>query len=143
MKKIKLRIDFSPIYPTTVKNTLHKDVMSIRVNGGGGMGGSCETIRCTLLDVKSGELGFMKVQEIISGEVVTINPRYIGTIRNINMTELYFEHRNPHFPSGKRTEWLTHPTDTELTFVATNDDLSTLKDYSIIDRIITNDHKND
>ena len=109
MKKI--RLDFSPV--TSVTNILYKGVDIISVNGGGGMGGSREEIFCTIVSDKT-EYGFMVVKDIITNELIEINPRYIGTIRRTNVTKVYFEHGNNNFPSGKKTEWFTHKVNTEI-----------------------------
>lgn len=113
MKKI--RLNFSPIIK--IENTLFRDVSSIIVNGGGGMGGSREEIFCEEIIIPKDDLGFMVIKEIRTNEVVKINPTYIGTIRKINVTKVYFEHQNSNFPSGKRTEWFTHRVNTKVEFV--------------------------
>jgi hypothetical protein len=109
MKKIGL--DFGSV--TLITNTLYEGVDVIRVNGGGGMGGSREDIMCRIVSEKT-DIGFMIVQDIITNELIEINPRYIGTIRRTNVTKVYFEHNNPNFPSGKRTEWFTHKVNTKI-----------------------------
>jgi len=111
MKKVKMRLDFGSV--DSITNTLYKDVLVIVVNGGGGMGGSREVIRCRIISPKT-DKGFMVVQDIITDEIVDINPRFIGTIRTVNVTKVYFEHHNSNFPSGKRTYWFTHKVNTEI-----------------------------
>ena len=118
---IKIKLDFSPI--VRVVNTLYKDLSIITVNGGGGMGGSQEEIICSIINRKTID-GYMLVREIITNEMVEINPLYVGTIRKVNLTKVYFEHRNPNFPSGKRTYWFTHSTDTEIEFTKDENNIS-------------------
>ena len=112
MKKI--RLDFNPIVKGSIVNTLYQDVSLITVNGGGGMGGTYEEIRCKILNHKTVDLGFLLVKDVISNEMIEINPRYIGTIKEINLTEVYFKHNNSNFPSGKRTYWFSHKIGTRL-----------------------------
>jgi hypothetical protein len=116
MKKIKL--NFSTI--RTIENTLYKNVSRIIINGGGGMGGSREEIRGKIVSYKTEPHGFMVVQDIITDELIEINPKFIGSISKINVTKLYFEHDNSNFPSGRRTEFFSHRINTEIEF--TKDD---------------------
>jgi len=115
MKKVNL--DFSPIYENSIVNTLFPNISEIVVNGGGGLGGSRETIRGKII-IEKDNMGFMVVEETISQETVKINPRYVGTIRTINMTSVYFEHNNANFPSGYIRDWYTHKVGTEIQFVS-------------------------
>ena len=110
----KLTINFGGI--RTVENTLFKNVSVIVVNGGGGMGGSREKIYCEVLYTK--ENGFVVVREVMTGEELEINSKYIGTIRKVNITKVYFTHTNSNFPSGKITEWYSHRVNTEVDFVS-------------------------
>ena len=108
---MKLRLDFGSV--DSVTNTLYKDVLVIVVNGGGGMGGSREEIRCKMVSLTT-DIGLMVVQDIITDEIIQINPRFIGTMRTVNVTKVYFTHKNSNFPSGKRTYWFTHRVNTEI-----------------------------
>ena len=112
----KLRVDFGGVIK--VENTLFKDVSVIIVNGGGGMGGSREEIYCEEIITPKDDLGFMVVKEVRTNEVIKINPKFIGTIRKVNMTKVHFTHTNSNFPSGKRTEWYSHRVNTEVEFVS-------------------------
>ena len=107
-----IRLDFSPV--TRVVNTLYPDISVIIVNGGG-LGGSREEILCRVISEKT-DIGFMVVQDIITNELIEINPRYIGTIRKTNVTKVYIEHNNTNFPSGKRIQWYSHRVNTEIEF---------------------------
>ena len=106
-----MKLDFGSV--DSVTNTLYKDVLVIVVNGGGGMGGSREEIRCNMVSSTT-DIGLMVVQDIITDEIIQINPRFIGTMRTVNVTKVYFEHHNTNFPSGKRTYWFTHRVNTEI-----------------------------
>jgi len=116
-----MRLDFGSV--DSITNTLYKDVLVIVVNGGGGMGGSREEIRCNMVS-SIDDLGFMVVQDIITDEIIQINPRFIGTMRTVNVTKVYFEHHNTNFPSGKRKYWFTHRVNTEVEFHKDSDSIN-------------------
>jgi hypothetical protein len=131
MKKLNYNLDFSPIYFNTIKTKLHKNVSVIIINGGGGMGGSRETIYGTIKN-KCNDMGMVVITETISGNEVIINPRYIGTIRTTNISSVYCEHGNNNYPSKKRTVWVLHPIDTELNVYKDNCSNKSHYDTSIL-----------
>lgn len=114
-----MKVQFSPI--NSITNTLYKDVFKITVNGGGGIGGTHEVIIGKILERKD---MFYIVEELITGDKVQIFTNYIGTIRPINVTKVFFTHSNTNFPSGKRTEWYSHRPDTEIEYVKDGTQLS-------------------
>jgi len=108
-RKVDIRIEFSPIKDVTVFTSLQEERSLITLNIG-------EDIIGQILNMKTVDLGFILVRETISQQMTQINPRYIRTIGKVNVTKLDFEHNNKHFPSGRRTVWYSHRTETELIF---------------------------